>query len=341
MNESATKLRRSLTSRLYPSLMVRQGYTSRNILDDKLFERIYRDRLKAKNEGDKVISDTYKLILNTSYGCMLNPYNDLYDPLMGRSVCVSGQLFLTDLVVGYLEQCETIRIINLNTDGVLFSIDDSELPKVHAINAEWEARTGFMLEEDKIRKIIQKDCNNYIMVMLDGRIKTKGAYVTYGMSQAGAFNINNNYPIVKKAIIDYFVKNKPVEETILACDNIHEFQYIAKAGGKYSHVYHIVNGEKIPVQKVNRVYATSDWRMGTLYKVHVETGRPSKIGGLPANCIIDNKNELTIEAVDKDHYVQKAKKMIDDYLGVKPKRVNRRKVNQIKRELEALLKEEL
>jgi len=29
--------------------------------------------------------------------------------------------------------------------------------------------------------------------------------------------------------------------------------------------------------------------------------------------------------------------MIDDYLGVKPKRVNRRKVNQIKREVEALL----
>jgi hypothetical protein len=341
LNESATELRRSLTSRLYPSLMVRQGYTSRNIPDDKLFERIYRDRLKAKNEGDKVISDTYKLILNTSYGCMLNPYNDLYDPLMGRSVCVSGQLFLTDLVVGYLEQCETIRIINLNTDGVLFSIDDSELPKVHAVNAEWEARTGFMLEEDKVKKIVQKDVNNYVMVLMNGQVKTKGGYVTYGIAPAGAWNVNNDYVIVKKAIIDYFVKDKPVEETILACDNIHEFQYIAKAGGKYSHVYHVVNGNKIQVQKVNRVYATNDWRMGTLYKVHAETGRPAKIGGLPANCIIDNKNELTIEAVDKDHYVQKAKKMIDDYLGVKPKRVNRRKVNQIKRELEALLEGEL
>jgi len=317
--------------------MVRQGYTSRNIPDDKLFERIYRDRLKAKNEGDKVISDTYKLILNTSYGCMLNPYNDLYDPLMGRSVCVSGQLFLTDLVVGYLEQCETIRIINLNTDGVLFSIDDSELPKVHAINAEWEARTGFMLEEDKVKKIVQSNVNNYVMVLMNGRVKTKGGYVNYGIALAGAWNVNNDYVIVKKAIIDYFVKDKPVEETILTCDNIHEFQYIAKAGGKYSHVYHIVNGNEIQVQKVNRVYATNDWSMGTLYKVHVETGRPTKIGGLPTNCIIDNKNELTIEAVDKDHYVQKAKKMINDYLGVKPKRVNRRKVNQIKKELEALL----
>jgi len=183
--------------------------------------------------------------------------------------------------------------------------------------------------------------NNYVMVLMDGRVKTKGGYVSYGIDSAGAWKVNNDYVIVKKAIIDYFVKDKPVEETILACDNIHEFQYIAKAGGKYSHVYHIVNGRKIPVQKVNRVYATKDWRMGTLYKVHAETGRPAKIEGLPTNCIIDNKNELTIEAVDKDHYIQKAKKMINDYLGIKPKRVNRRKVNQIKRELEALLEEVL
>jgi hypothetical protein len=325
----------------YPHLMVLYGYTSRNIPSPETFADVLERRLKAKEEGDKHTSDTLKLVINTTYGASLNKYNDLYDPLMGRSVCVSGQLFLLDLAYGYLEACDTVKIIQTNTDGILISVDDSELPKVHAVNREWEERTGFTLEEDKVRKVVQANVNNYIMVMLDGRVKTKGGYVTYGIAPAGAWNVNNDYVIVKKAIIDYFVKDKPVEETILACDNIHEFQYIAKAGGKYSHVYHIVNGKKIQVQKVNRVYATKDWRMGTLYKVHAETGRPSKIGGLPANCIIDNKNELTIEAVDKDHYIQKAKKMIDDYLGIKPKRVNRRKVNQIKRELEALLEEVL
>lgn len=325
----------------YPHLMVLYGYASRNIPSPETFADVLERRLKAKQEGDKHTSDTLKLVINTTYGASLNKHNDLYDPLMGRSVCVSGQLFLLDLTYGYLEVCDTVRIIQINTDGVLISVDDSELPKVHAVNAEWEARTGFTLEEDKVKKIVQKDVNNYVMVLMDGRVKTKGGYVSYGIDSAGAWKVNNDYVIVKKAIIDYFVKDKPVEETILACDNIHEFQYIAKAGGKYSHVYHIVNGKKIQVQKVNRVYATKDWRMGTLYKVHAETGRPAKIEGLPTNCIIDNKNELTIEAVDKDHYVQKAKKMIDDYLGIKPKRVNRRKVNQIKRELEVLLKEEL
>ena len=248
---------------------------------------------------------------------------------MGRSICVSGQLFLLDLIHGYLEQCKTVKVLQANTDGVLISVDDSELPKIHAVNREWEERTGFTLEEDKVRKVVQANVNNYIMVMLDGKVKKKGGYVTYGIAPAGAWNVNNDYTIVKKAIIDYFVEDKPVEDTVLPCDNIHEFQYIAKAGGKYSHVYHVVNGKEVEVQKVNRVYASTNWSYGTLYKVHKETGRPAKIGGLPTNCIIDNKNELTIEAVDKDHYVQKAKKMIDDYLGVKPKKVNRRKVNRV------------
>ena len=185
-------------SSYYPHLMVLYGYISRNIPSPDIFKNVLKQRLEAKHKGDKKTAETLKLVVNTTYGAMLNPYNNLYDPLMGRSVCISGQLFLLDLVYGYLEECQTVRIINLNTDGVVISVDESELPKVYEINKEWQTRTGFTLEEDKIKKIIQKDCNNYIMVMLDGEIKTKGAYVTYEMSQVGAFNINNNYPIVKK-----------------------------------------------------------------------------------------------------------------------------------------------
>ena len=307
---------------LYPSLMIKCGYTSRNIPSPKVFEKVYNDRLKAKAEGNKRVSDTLKLVLNTTYGAMLNKYNDLYDPLMGRSVCISGQLFLTELVIAYVRACKTIKIINFNTDGVMFSIDEKEMPKIYTINEEWQNRTGFILEEDKIKKIVQKDVNNYVLIKSDGEVKTKGAYVTYGISAVGAWNINNNYTIVKKAIIDYFVKGRPVEETINSCNDILEFQYIAKASSKYTHCYHIVDGKKVPVQMVNRVYATKDKRYGTLYKVHKETGRPAKIEDLPKHCIIDNRNELGIQDIDKEHYIQKAYKMISDFLGEERKEVN-------------------
>ncbi|HHY70450.1 MAG TPA: hypothetical protein GX519_02070 [Thermoanaerobacterales bacterium] len=304
-------------------MMIQCGYISRNIPLAAIFEKVYHDRMKAKQEGDKRTSDTLKLVLNTTYGAMLNKYNALYDPLMGRSVCISGQLFLTDLVMAYVKTCKTIRIINFNTDGVLFSIEEDEIAKVYAINEEWQKRTGFILEEEKIKKIIQKDVNNYIAIptgpLYDEkgkpRWKCKGSYVTYGMSMVGAWNINNNYTIVKKAIIDYFVKGTPVEETINNCNDILEFQFIAKASSKYSRAYQLVDGKEIPIQKVNRVYASKDCRFGKLYKVHKETGRAAKIEDLPEHCIIDNRNELTIEVVDKEHYIQKAKKMINDFLG--------------------------
>ena len=299
----------------YPSLMVKYGYASRNIPHPKEFENVYHARMKAKAEGNKVIDTNYKLVLNTTYGCMLNRYNDLYDPLMGRSVCISGQLFITELVMTYIKELKTVKIIQINTDGIIISFDKSEHDKVKEINREWQDRTGFTLDEEKIEKIIQKDVNNYIIVNEGGRVQTKGAYVTYGMSAVGAWNINNNYTIVKKAIIDYFVKGTPVEETINSCNDILEFQYIAKASSKYTHCYHIVDGKKVPVQKVNRVYATKDERYGTLYKVHKETGRPAKIEDLPKHCIIDNRNELDIQDIDKEHYIQKAHKMISDFLG--------------------------
>ena len=82
---------------LYPSLMIKCGYTSRNIPSAATFEEVYHTRLAAKKSGDKATANALKLVLNTTYGAMLNKYNDLFDPLMGRSVCVSGQLFLLEL----------------------------------------------------------------------------------------------------------------------------------------------------------------------------------------------------------------------------------------------------
>ena len=311
---------------LYPSLMIRCGYTSRNIPSAAFYEKVYHDRLKAKKEGDKKTANTLKLCLNTTYGAMLNKYNPLYDPLMGRSVCISGQLFLTELVMAYLRDCKTIKIINFNTDGVMFSIDEEEMPKIYAINEEWQNRTGFELEEDKIQKIVQKDVNNYIMVPIgelydkDGkpRWKVKGSYLTYGMSKVGAWNINNNAVIVKKALAEYFVKGIPVEKTINECNDIFEFQFIAKAGTKYKEAYHFVNDEKIPVQKVNRVYASKNPIYGKLHKVKASDDSEAKIESLPNHCIIDNDNRLSIEDVDKQFYIDMAHKRINDFLGIKP-----------------------
>ena len=310
----------------YPHLMVYYGYTSRNIPDPEIYANMLKERMKAKKSGDMATANALKLVANTTYGAMLNKYNDLYDPLMGRSVCITGQLFLLELSQHLIKECSTLRIVQLNTDGIMVSFDESEYEKVLSITKEWEQRTRFELEEDKIKRIVQKDVNNYVEIPYKGKPKIKGGYLVRGIAPAGAFNINNNMTIVAKAIVEYFVKNIPVEQTINNCNDIFEFQIIAKTGAKYKEAYHLVDGEKIPVQKVNRIYATADERYGKIYKVKAENDMTAKIESLPEHCIIDNDNQLTIDKVDKTFYIELAKKRINDYLGIKPEKKGRKKM---------------
>lgn len=326
----------------YPHLMTLMGYCSRNMPSPKMFEDTLEERVAAKKAGDKATANALKLVLNTTYGAMLNgkdgtAFNDLYDPLMGRSVCISGQLFLLELSEHLIAECPTLKIIQLNTDGIMVSFDHEDEAKYQEITQEWQDRTGFELEEDFIRKIVQKDVNNYVEVPADGgEPKVKGGQLVRGIAPAGAFNINNNAVVVARAIKQYFIDGTPPEETIAASENILDFQLIAKAGGKYSQCYHLVGGEKVIVQKVNRVYAVSDKSKGTVYKTHAVTGRDAKVAGLPTHCAIDNNNNLSIEVVDRKWYVKLAKKYINDFLGIKPPRKNTRRINSLKKKSLAL-----
>lgn len=305
-------------SSLYPSLIEGYNYLSRNVPNPQLFYDIRKDRIRAKHEGDKQTATDLKLPLNTVSGAQENQYNDLYDPLPTRSMRISGQLFLTMLTMQLLNACRTIKLLNLNTDGLMYSIDKSELHIVDEIASAWEKQTGFELETDDISKVWLKDVNNLLFIDTKGKVKTVGGYLNYGISVKGAWSINNNATIVKQAAIDYFVHGTPPSDTINACDDIFAFQLIAKAGKKYREAYHLVDGRAEPVQKVNRVYATADTRYGKLVKVKAEDDTTANIESLPEHCIIDNDNHLTIDLVDKSWYIELAQKRINDFLGIKP-----------------------
>lgn len=313
----------------YPHLMTLDGYCSRNIPNPQVYADMLEQRIQAKKSGDKAKANALKLVANTTYGGMLNQYNELYDPLMGRSVCITGQLRLLELANHLVAECPTLKIVQLNTDGIMVSLDNCDLDTYNEICQEWQDRTGFELEEDCIAEIVQKDVNNYIEIAIDGSTKIKGGQLVRGIAPAGAFNINNNATIVAKALLDYFVQGTPVAETINACTDILAFQLIAKASSKYTAVHHIVVGEKVLVQKCNRVYATADMRFGTLVKTHSEKGNDVKIGGLPEHCVVDNNNELSIDYVDREWYIRLAERYVKDFLGIKPPKKNTRKINSL------------
>lgn len=311
----------------YPHLCTINGYTSRNIPNPKVYADVLERRMQAKASGDKITANALKLVCNTTYGCLLNQCNDLYDPLMGRSVCISGQLYLLELAEHLFQDISGLRVVQMNTDGIMVECDKKDYSKLAEICREWQDRTGFNLEEDSVAKIAQKDVNGYIEVQPDGTVKAKGGYLVKGIAPAGAFNINNSCVIVATALREYLLYGTPVEDTINRCEDIFQFQIIAKAGVKYKEVYHIVDGKKQSVQKVNRVYATADTRYGKIYKVKAENDSEAKIGSLPEHCIIDNDNKLSIADVDKTFYIELAKSQVNDFKGIKPEKKRRSKSN--------------
>lgn len=317
--------------------MTLMGYTSRNIPSPEVYAATIERRVKAKRSGDKATANALKLVLNTTYGAMLNKYNALYDPLMGRSVCISGQLFLLELANHLVADCSTLTVIQLNTDGIMVSFDEDEYQKVLNITGEWQERTGFELEEDSVKLMVQKDVNGYVEVPFEGEPKIKGGVLVRGIAPAGAFNVNNNACVVAKAVKDYLAYGVPVEQTVMECDRLLDFQFIAKTWAKCGNAFHSINGKLVETQRVNRVYATTDYRFGTLYMLDPDTNNYRKMTGLPEKCVIDNDNHLTIDVVDRDWYIRLAKRYVRDFLGLKPPKRNTRKVNPIKKKLLEIL----
>lgn len=333
---------------LYPNSMINFGYCSRSMKDPEAYVKLVKKRLGYKKAGDKLRANALKLVVNTVYGAMLNLYNDLADRWAGRSVCISNQLAMTVLIVQLAQQCETIDFVNINTDGIMFTIDRKEVALSEAIVATWCEITKFEMERDDFAKVIQKDVNNYIGIKADGHFKTKGGYVS--LYEGGNFK-TNSLSIVHKAIVDNLVSGVDPETTIRECKDIFAFQNIVKTGGTFEGSYHYVNGELTPVQKVNRVYAVKDPKYGAVVKRKYVTTKNKKdkatgkmvpypvdphweettISECPDHCFIDNENVLSVDDLDLDYYIDMAKKRIDKYINVDRKVQN--ELKKIKEEV--------
>lgn len=295
----------------YPTLMIQYDYMSRNMKDPSKFEEIYNERIKAK-KVDKPKADALKLVINTTYGAMKAQFNNLYDAKMANQVCITGQLFLTDLIEKIEPYC---KLVQSNTDGILIIPYDKE--KILEEVKKVEDRTRVRFEVDKCSGVWQKDVNNYIMTFEDGHVKVKGGYV----GQYQSSGIRNTGRIIDVAVVEYFTKDISPIDTIMNCNDKYMFQLITKTGGTYNSTYWKKDNEDIKVNKVNRVYASKNDKYGNLYKTKIveknneKVIRKDSIANLPEHCVVDNNDKLTINDIDKKWYINMAMKRINDFKG--------------------------
>lgn len=164
---------------------------------------------------------------------------------------------------------------------------------------------------------------------MSGGIKVKGAYVT----KYSEGNEQDTLAILAKAVVDYFLDGKDVRETICNPDNLAtDYQMIKKLGNMYdTPTWKSAEGDKI-VQKVNRIFPSTNQLNGGLYK-HKRSKNADvldKVEGTPEHLVIHNedirgKKIGELADIDYEWYVAEATKRIEDFLGIKRKPVKKTK----------------
>jgi DNA polymerase len=295
----------------YPSLMISHNYFSRAVDSEgsERFKMVYSENLRLKKFPElKKKREVYKLICNSTYGCFKDKYNPLYDPLMANNICVTGQLALLLLIEMLEPHCQ---LIQSNTDGLIVKLHDiNDYELIDDICWEWEQLTGVKLAFDPIiKKIYQRDVNNYLFINEDGKVEAKGGEVKE------LSNLDNDLPIVNRAMREYMINGTPVEETINNCDELIQFQKIVKLSSKYDYVEWY--GQK-HTNKCYRVFATTVRKYGSIMKVKTKKANAENFANTPQYCYVDNgdiRGKKIPNHLDKQWYVNTAKERLERFVN--------------------------
>ena len=315
---------------LYPSMLIQHKFYPKHLGPEflEIYSKIREERLEAKHNGDKVKNETLKFALNGLSGNLQNEHNFCYSPFAVMQIRVNGQLLLLMLAEKLVEiGC---KIIQANTDGLFLICKKNKYEEYQKVCKEWEKLTKLELEEDRFEAMYQYAINDYIAVKegyhktKDRKlIKTKGMFITEVLLGKGL-----SPKIIPEAIINYFVDNIPVEETIKNCKDIRKFLKAEKTGKQWTVEYN----DKIQ-QRINRFYVSNNGYY--LWKFKTDSGVKEYQNMLKGYAVTlhntfysdedlqwkyaQGETFESIYDINYNYYISQCKKIIND---IKPKQLN-------------------
>ena len=298
---------------MYPSFIVKYGWIPQHLGNEflQIYSNFYKDRFIAKHGGQMLKSTALKLTLNSVTGKMQQETSWMYDPLSVFKIRINGQLILLMLVDRLLEL--NCKIVQVNTDGVMYIAPKSQSNKVQEAITEVEQITRLNFETDRYEAFYQYAINDYFGVVegysQSGNpklIEKKGMFITANKLGKGLAPV-----IIPKAVINYFLTKQPVSEYIKNSKEIKDFLMTQRVDKKFKVEY----GEE-PIQRINRYYASTNGRY--LYKVKTEDGVNKYFNMLTASGvnILNTFDDVPINAhkINYSYYIGEAEKIINDFV---------------------------
>lgn len=217
------------------------------------YEGLYETRKKYPKKQFPKENTAFKLALNTAYGNSNSQYSFLYDPQYTMTITLNGQLLLC-MLAEQMMKTPTLEMIQINTDGMTYRVDDFYVQHTMALCRWWEQITKLELEDVEYKTMYIRDVNNYIAEYLDGGLKNKGAY-EHTLAEQGLWHKNFNRLVVAKAAEEALVRGKSTREFIENHDNLMDFMCRTKVQ-RTDTVYTVDNdGKRTQQQRVTRYIA--------------------------------------------------------------------------------------
>lgn len=294
---------------MYPSFIIQYKWIPRHLGDAfyNIYKQIYDERIEAKHTGQDLKNKALKLTLNSVTGKMQQETSWMYDPFNVFKIRINGQLCLLMLVDKLLSL--NCKIIQVNTDGVMYVAKKRDEKTINKLISEVENITRLTFETDKYEAFYQYAVNDYIGVEAgysdtknNKLIEKKGMFITENKLGKGLAPV-----VIPKAVINYFLTKQPVSEFIKNDKNICDFLMTQRVDRKFK----VVHGEK-PVQRINRYYAsTNDYY---LYKISPE-GQVNNILTKSGVTILNKFDNVQIQErhINYQYYISEARKIINDF----------------------------
>lgn len=246
---------------LYPSIAIVNKLSPAHLGDRfaEVYSQLPVERKKwQKEKGKKCVeANTLKLASNGVYGNSNNQWSVFYDPQFTLTITINGQLMLCMLAEKLLT-VPTLKIIQINTDGITYYIHKNYEPMAAGLCREWEKLTALTLEDTNYKRMWIRDVNSYIAESFDGSLKNKGAYwipeplnyaESIGNCQPPAWHKDLGNCVSLQAAIANMVEGVPIEQFIR--NNTNPFDFICRAKvGRADQLWH---GDK-QIQRTSRYY---------------------------------------------------------------------------------------
>ena len=295
---------------MYPSLLIKHKLTPRHLGEIflKVYEQIYHERIEAKHSGQKFKDKALKLTLNSVTGKMQQETSWMYDPFNVFKIRINGQLILLMLVDRLLEL--NCKIVQINTDGVMFIAKKAAKDQIQETVSEVEQLTQLTFESDNYEAFYQYAVNDYFGVV-EGYEQSHNPKL---IEKRGMFRTEPTIgkglapTVIPKAVINYFLTKQPVSEFIRQQMDIRDFLMCQRPDRKFK----ILHGKKL-VQRINRYYASTNGY--SLYKVN-EDGVKENMLTKSGVTILNKMDDLPITErhVNYNYYISEANSIIGELI---------------------------